>query len=155
MPDAFELSASLTLDAEEFEAGIARAQQALKGLERGVMSAASALTALEGTAGGVWSSITAAISGAIQKTNEFLSIRGQQSLSLSISAPGVSSAGQVQAASSGGGGGSSGGSSLAQTIATAIGRVAVQMDGQTVGRLVSSTVSREIGRMAQSRRYTA
>lgn len=152
MPDAFELSASLTLDAEEFEAGIARAQQALKGLERGVASAASALTALQGTAGGVWSSITAAISGAIQKTNEFLSIRGQQSLSLSISAPGVSGAGQVQAASSGG---SSGGSSLAQTIATAIGRVAVQMDGQTVGRLVSSTVSREIGRLAQSRRYTA
>lgn len=154
MPDAFELSASLTLDAEEFEAGIARAQQALKGLERGVASAASALTALQSTAGGVWSSITAAISRAIQKTNEFLSIRGQQSLSLSISAPGVSSAEQVQAASSGGGG-SSGGTSLAQTIATAIGRVAVQMDGQTVGRLVSSTVSREIGRLAQSRRYTA
>lgn len=43
---------------------------------------------------------------------------------------------------------------LASEIADALSGLTVQLDGQTVGRLVAPVVSRELRRETQSKRYT-
>lgn len=86
MDKLFELSAELTLDTARFLQEAARAEQSAKELHqllgKHTAAAASGLVSLQATASGVWQAVTRSIQGAINKTREFLSLGGSQSISI-------------------------------------------------------------------------
>lgn len=165
MDKLFELSAELTLDAATFLQGLAQAEKAIQ-------AAAASMRALQGTARSSWNAVAEAIQAATDKLQGYVSLQGRSALGGST-APGFATGidyvpyngfpallhqgeavltslearhwreeqpSSTQAAIQA--------ESLAQAIAAALSGTAVQMDGQTVGHLVTPTVSREIARQA-------
>lgn len=169
MEKLFELSAELTLDAAAFLRSLAQAEKAMQ-------TAAVHVRSLQSTARNGWRSVAEAIQFATEKLQKYVSIQSPSATVTTAAAapaagyatgidyvpyngfpallhqgeavltaleaqrwrqePNASSSTDFHA------------ESLAQAIAAALSGVAVQMDGQTVGQLVTPTVSREIARQA-------
>lgn len=159
MEKLFELSAELTLDAAAFTRGLAQAEQAAR-------AATATMQRLQSAARSGWGSVAAAIAEATASMRSFLALQGQSTtaagyatgidyvpynefparlhqgeavltaLEASRWREGHASSTTVDA------------NSLARAVAAALSGTSVQMDGQTVGRLVTPTVSREIARQA-------
>lgn len=157
MDKLFELSAELTLDAAAFVQGLAKAEQAAR-------TATAALVSLARSTASSWSTAAAAIQSATEKMQAFLDLQGS-----STPAPGFATgldyvpyndfparlhegeavltaleaaqwrSGQHTAPTIDA-------ADLAQAVASALSGTSVLMDGQTVGQLVTPTVSREIAR---------
>ena len=113
-------------------------------------------SSVEASATAAWSRITASIQQAIDQTNAFLSMKGTQQISLQTT---VTRQEQVLSSltpvvSTPEVAGKKVGVSLGSEIASALSGVSVIMDGRAVGELVASEVDRELGQMAQTRRYT-
>lgn len=166
MDKLFELSADLTLDAAVFLHGLTQAEQAAR-------AATATLQRLQASARTGWSAVTAAIQSATASMREFLALQGQSSPSTPGYATGIRyvpydefparlhqgeavltaleanrwregqpAAAPVDAAA------------IARAVASALSGAAVQMDGVTVGQLVTPTVSREIARQTAAMNYT-
>lgn len=157
MDKLFELSAELTLDAAAFVQGLAKAEQVAR-------AATAALTSLARSTAGSWSTAAAAIQTAAEKMQAFLNLQGTPTpvpgyatgldyvpyndfparlhegeavltaLEASQWRSGRHTAPTIDAVD------------LAQAVASALSGATVQMDSQTVGQLVTPTVSREIAR---------
>lgn len=159
MDKLFELSAELTLDTAAFLHALAEAEQAAS-------AATSKLLQLQSTAVSSWSAVSSAIQSATSKMQEFLTLQGSTS-SVSGFATGVDYVpynnfparlhegeavltaleatqwrnGQTTTSAVDT-------SALAQSVASALSGLTVQMDSRTVGQLVAPTVSHEIARQA-------
>lgn len=164
MDKLFELSAELTLDAAAFLRALAQAEQAAR-------SATATLTRLQAAANGSWSGMAASIQAATEKLRTFLSLQG------GAAAPGFATGinyvpyndfparlhegeavlTSLEAAQWRNGQNTSSPdlSGLQDVLAAALSGVTVQLDGQTVGQLITPAVSREIAQQTKSRRYTA
>ena len=119
-------------------------------------SAASSMAAVESAATGTWSRIAAAIQRAIDQTNAFLGMKGSQQITVQAS---VTRQEQVLPSMTTGKslvneGSKKTGASVSGELAAALSGVSVVMDGRVVGALVASEVDRELGQLAQTRRYT-
>ncbi|MBE5804935.1 MAG: hypothetical protein E7316_10550 [Clostridiales bacterium] len=167
MDKLFELSAELTLDAAAFLQGLARAEAAAR-------SAASTLQQLQSTAASSWSSVAAAIQNATDKMQTFLSLQGSATSSTPGFATGIDyvpyndfparlhegeavltsleaaqwRSGQATASAIDA-------AAIGQAVASALSGAIVQMDSQTVGQLITPTVSREMTRQSSTAKYHA
>lgn len=153
MDRLFELCAELTLDTAAFIRSVneaentARQMQAL--LDRSNAQTAAGLTALQGTASGVWRNIAGSIQAAINKTHEFLNIRGAQQITVAVRTE-QSSAGPQESAHRATVDSSA---QWAGALARVLGDLALEMDGETVGRLSAGSASEKISREARQRRF--
>lgn len=157
MDKLFELSAELTLDAAAFVQGLAKAEQAAR-------TATAALVSLARSTASSWRIASAAIQSATEKMQAFLDLQGNSS-----TAPGFATGldyvpyndfparlheGEAVLTALEAAQWRSGqhttpaidAADLAQAVASALSGTSVLMDGQTVGQLVTPTVSREIAR---------
>ena len=175
MDKLFTLSAELTLEAADFLQALRQAEQSARSSQQTLQGTFSGLAA---SVCGAWNAIAASIQSAISKSREFASL-GAGSTPEGSSVPGHATGlayvpydnylarlhqgesvlTQTEAAQWRGGMPGQGVQQmdytrLAQAVADALGGMAVQMDGQTVGMLVTPTVSRELGRQVRSGQYT-
>lgn len=166
MDKLFELSAELTLDAAAFLRGLAQAEQAAR-------NATATLMQLQSAALGSWSAVAASIRAATEQMQAFLALQGN----VPASAPGFATGldyvpydnfparlheGEAVLTSLEAAQWRSGQTSrpvdlsgLGEALAGALSGVTVQLDGQTVGQLITPTVSREIAQQTRARRYNA
>ncbi len=160
MDKLFELSAELTIDTAAFLRGLARAEQAAQ-------AAAETLQRLQATATSSWSAVASAIQHATDTLQAFLRLHSGTPANAAGYATGIDYVpynnfparlheGEavltaLEAARWRGGQAAPAvdAQSIAQAMAGALSGVAVQMDGRTVGQLVTPTVSREIARQAK------
>ena len=154
MDRLFELCAELTMDTAAFIRSVneaentARQMQAM--LDRANAQTTAGLTALLGTAGGVWRTIAGSIQTAINKTHEFLNIRGTQQITVSVRTESMGGAAPQESAHRGMAADSA---QAAGMLIRALSQVALEMDGETVGRLSAGSTSERISREARQRRY--
>ena len=171
MDKLFTLSAELTLEAAGFLQALRQAEQ----------SARAALQTLQGTFSGMaasvcgsWNAITASIQAAILKSREFAALSGSgappsasgQASGLAYlpddlarldqggSVPAKADSARWRTGTSDRAAQGIDYARLGQAVAAAMAGLSVQLDGQTVGMLVTPTVSREMGRQARARQYT-
>lgn len=165
MDKLFELSATLTLDAAAFLQGLAQAERAARAAE-------ASLAQLQSSAVAAWGRVAAAIQSATACMQEFLALQGASSAPAPGYATGmryvpyndfparlhegeaVLTRLEAQQWRSREAGSQIDPAALAQTLAGALSGMTVQMDGQTVGQLVTPAVSREIARQTNARRYS-
>lgn len=175
MDKLFTLSAELTLEAADFLQALRQAEQSARSSQQTLQGTFSGLAA---SVCGAWNAIAASIQAAISKSREFASL-GAGGAPEGSSVPGHATglayvpydnylarlhqgesvltrteAAQWRGGMSGQGVQQMDYARLAQAVADALGGMAVQMDGQTVGMLVTPTVSRELGRQVRSGQYT-
>ena len=177
MDRLFTLSAELTLEAADFLQGLRQAEQSARAAGQAIQGAFSGTAA---SVCGAWNAIAASIQAAIQKSREFAALSGSGALpAASGSVPGHAAglayvpydnylarlhqgesvltrteAAQWREGMPGQAAQPVDYVRLAQAVADALGGMAVQMDGQAVGMLVTPTVSRELGRQVRSGPYT-
>ena len=174
MAHLFELSAALALDTSAFTDSLMKAESSARALQISVnarmSAAASAMQSLQSTAAASWQGIAASIQSAIDKARQYISLstpsaaiqgfatgidyvphddfparlhQGEAVLTRLEAAQwrGASAPQTVDPAA------------IAQAVASAMTNVSVQMDGQTVGRLVAPAVDQALSASARARRY--
>ena len=175
MDKLFTLSAELTLEAANFLQALRQAEQSARSAQQTLQGTFSGLAA---SVCGAWNAIAASIQAAISKSREFASL-GAGSAPDGATVPGHATglayvpydnylarlhqgesvltrteAAQWREGMPGQAAQPVDYVRLAQAVADALGGMAVQMDGQAVGMLVTPTVSRELGRHVRSGPYT-
>lgn len=121
MEKLFELSAQLTLDAASFLRALAQAEQAAR-------SAAAALSRMQSAAASSWGQVTQGIQQATASMQAYLALH-----STPAPPPASPAASPAPGAS-------------AASLVSALSALTISLDGQTVGRLIAPTVSREIAK---------
>lgn len=133
MPD-MNISVAIEADATPFEQGIVRAEQLLRRLSEGMTSAAEQVQQQSSQVAAAWQGINNSILQAVERANQLTILSG-------LTAAPSASASALN------------GEALAQTVASALSGVAVQLDGEAVGSLVAPIVNRSIAVSAHERRF--
>lgn len=144
MPD-YRISVGLDVDTADYEQGLARADDLLQQLSRSMTRSAESMTRTCAQLTRSWSAINSSILLAISRA------RTLQGISLPPADEGAGQANALPWTAAN----AAGNEPLEQLLTRAVSGLSIQLDGQTVGRLVAPEVNAWIGDMARERRYTA